>query len=122
VIAVIFVAMFFGVGLPVVMRGLAAPQIGVTNERGSVDRGSCDNLFFPGPPEYLTLAFTLYNSGDADGLATVQFFIDGVAVLGASGRYFVATHGTVDESLTTALYDCAGAHEFGAHITSVTKA
>ena len=104
------------------MRGLAAPQIGLTNERPSVDRGSCDSFLFPGPPEYLTLAFTLYNSGDADGLATVQFFVDGAAVLGASGRYFVASHGTVDESLTATLYDCAGPHEFGAHITLVTKA
>lgn len=121
-IAVLLVALFFGFGLPVITRSLAAPQIGLTNERTRVDRGACDSFLFPSPPEYLIHSFTLYNSGDADGLATVQFFIDGVAVLGVSGRYFVAAHGNVDGTLTAALYDCAGLHSFGVHIVSITKA
>lgn len=122
VVAIVVVVIAFGVALPLVEQSLAEPRIGLTNERPGHDPGSCDNLFFPGPPQYFTLSFTLYNTGEADGLATVQFFLDDAAVLGVWSQYFVAAHLGVDGILTASVNDCTGSHSFAVRITSVVKA
>ena len=121
-VAVVAVVSVFGFGLPVLERSLAQPSIRLTNERPSLDRGSCAGFFLPGPPQYLTIAFTLYNSGEVDGLATVRFLLDDVYVLGVEGQYFVPAHGSTDGSLTARLNYCTGPNSFGVLIVSVVKA
>jgi len=83
VIAVVAIAFFLAVGLPLIQQSVAAPKITLTD--ATYTTFGC-GLF--GPYYYtFTWTFTLVNTGNADGFATVTFYVNGEAV--AYNLYFV---------------------------------
>lgn len=92
------------------------PAISMSDLQGFRQLRSCVILI---PPQHFIFEFSLRNTGDANGIATVTFSIDGNAR--DSANYYVFVGETASHSFTLSVSDCSD-HSLGASVTRVVKA
>jgi hypothetical protein len=130
VVAVALIATFGAFGVPAIQRYLAQPKMSATDV--GISNTPCQSSFFTGPypPQYYLFSFTIYNTGDADGFATVFFVLHedgqgnpfpGGGIVFTQDRYFLPAHSTVDKHANVQVLDCTP-HTWDLKIGSTEKA
>ncbi len=95
VVVVVAVLVSVAIAIPFILEAIAQPNI-VMTETSVPERRFCSDV--------RTFSFTLVNTGDADGFANIQFFLDGVEK--ANQDYFVPAGSTVEKSYDLDPGDC----------------
>ncbi len=105
-IVAVIVVVALVIAIPFVQDALRQPRMTLTDT--SIFRQPC-GLF--GTSQTYSFLFTLVNSGDADGIANVQFLLDGIN--SANVDYFVPAGSSVEKSANLQVGGC------GAHTSSI---
>ncbi len=113
-IVAVIVIVALVIAVPFIQEALRQPTITLTDR--TVFRTTC-GLF--GSSQTYRFVFTLVNSGDADGFANVQFFID--STNRANNNYFIPAGSSVDKDATVVVGDCVG-HSTDIRLESTWKA
>jgi hypothetical protein len=120
IVAVVSVTVGFvlGLGIPLTLKALAQPRINLADQLGT--NTACSYVSgAPTPPQFYLMSYSVHNSGDVDGFATVAIFIDASQV--AITRYYVPAHEGLADSKLVSVNDCA-AHGWDIRTMSVEKA
>lgn len=109
VVAVAVVAVV--IAPPFILQWIAQPNIFMTEVTVTILGGEfCSDDYF--------YFFTIVNSGDADGFATVEYLIDGA--VRDTQDYFVPAGTSIDRSFDVPVDDCE-THTAAVRVGSVTK-
>ncbi len=113
-IVAVIVIVALVIAIPFVQDALRQPRITLTE--ASFSRVPCG---FFGTSQTYSFFFTLVNSGDADGIANVQFLLDGINM--ANVDYFVPAGSSVEKSANLEVGGC-GARTPGILLAGFRKA
>jgi len=121
IVAVVIVGLAWGFGIPLAQQSAATPKITLTD--AAYTQSGC-GLF---GPYYYTFrwTFTLVNTGNANGFASVMFYVNGDSA--GKNQYFVPLGSQITRSSSVNGPDhggwpCPSTDRSNLTITSVTKA
>lgn len=107
-VVVVVVVVVLTVAVPYLQRAATQPNISLTETNASCS-------WF----DVMTFYFTLVNSGDADGFATLGFYADSSQV--KTNRYFVAAKTAAEKTESATVNDCGSVSTYDIRILSVEK-